>query len=101
MMSHENLVLPPSAYYNFYPSTMAKEALLHIMCIGDFHYAAGYDLSRTSFDSFLLEIILEGRVNIETEGEQLTAHAGQEDNAPSGTAFRQGEFRAEPGVFPA
>lgn len=77
MLSHENLVLSPSAYYNFYPSTMAKEALLHVMCIGDFRYAAGYDLSRTSFDSFLLEIILEGRVKIETEGELLTAHTGQ------------------------
>lgn len=77
MLSHENLVLPPSTYYNFCPSSLAKEAFLHVMCIGDFHYAAGYNLFRTSFDSFLLEIILEGSVNIETEGELLTAHAGQ------------------------
>lgn len=73
----EPLVLPPSEYYNFSPSTLAREHLLHVLCAGDFHYAPGYDLTRTSFDSFLLEVILDGRVNIETEGESLTAHAGQ------------------------
>lgn len=77
MTSQESFVLQPSVYYNFYPSAMAREMLLHVLCIGDFHYAAGYELSRTSFDSYLLEIILDGRVNIETEGQMLTAHAGQ------------------------
>lgn len=44
---------------------------------GDFFYEAGYDLTRTSFDSFLLEIILDGRMHFETEGEALSAGAGQ------------------------
>lgn len=77
MKSLEPHVLPTSEYYNFSPSALAREHLLHVLCAGDFRYAPGYDLSRTSFDSFLLEIILEGRVNIETEGEAFTAHAGQ------------------------
>lgn len=77
MRSLEQHVLPSSEYYNFSPSALAREHLLHVLCVGDFQYAAGYDLQRTSFDSFLLEVILEGRVNIETEGENLSAHAGQ------------------------
>lgn len=77
MRSLEPHVLPSSEYFNFSPSLLAREHLLHVLCVGDFRYEAGYDLNRTSFDSFLLEIILEGRVNIETEGESLTARAGQ------------------------
>ena len=68
---------PTSVYYNFSPSLLAREHLLYVVCAGDFTYAPGYELSRSSFDSYLMEIILEGRVNIETEGERLTARAGQ------------------------
>ena len=77
MKSLEPYVLSNSEYYNFSPSTLVRDHLLYVLCAGDFTYAAGYDLARTSFDSFLMEVILDGRVNIETEGEQLTAHAGQ------------------------
>lgn len=77
MKSLEQHVLPSSEYYNFSPSTLAREHLLHVLCVGDFRYEAGYDLTRSAFDSFLLEIILDGRVNIETEGEVFAAHAGQ------------------------
>ncbi|MGN0793571.1 MAG: AraC family transcriptional regulator [Aristaeellaceae bacterium] len=77
MKSPEPYVSPSSVYYNFSPSVLAREHLLYVLCVGDFTYAPGYELSRSSFDSYLLEIILEGRVEIETEGERLTAHAGQ------------------------
>ena len=77
MKSLETHVLPASEYYNFAPSALAREHLLYVVCVGDFHYEAGYDLNRASFDRFLMEIILDGRVNIETEGELLAAHAGQ------------------------
>ncbi|MGN0972466.1 MAG: AraC family transcriptional regulator [Aristaeellaceae bacterium] len=73
----EPYVSPSSVYYNFSPSLLAREHLLYVVCAGDFTYAPGYALSRSSFDSYLMEIILEGRVQIETEGERLTARAGQ------------------------
>lgn len=77
MRSLEPYVSPTSVYYNFSPSLLAREHLLYVVCAGDFTYAPGYELTRSSFDSYLMEIILEGRVNIETEGERLTARAGQ------------------------
>ena len=77
MRSLEPYVDPSSVYYNFSPSLLAREHLLYVVCAGDFTYAPGYELSRSSFDSYLMEVILEGQVQIETEGEQLTARAGQ------------------------
>lgn len=77
MKSRERHVLAASEYYNFSPSELAREHWLYVLCAGDFHYQAGYDLYRQSFDGLLLEIILDGQVQIETEGETLTAHAGQ------------------------
>ncbi len=77
MRSLENGVSPSSVYYNFSPSLLAREHLLYVVCAGDFTYAPGYELNRTSFDSYLMEVILEGQVQITTEGEHLTARAGQ------------------------
>ncbi len=73
----EAFVSPTSEYYNFTPSALAREHLLHVLCVGDFLYEAGYSLQRGAFDGLLLEIILDGQVNIETEGEIFTARAGQ------------------------
>lgn len=77
MKSLEPYVREGSEYYNFSPSLLARKHLLYVLCAGDFTYAPGYELARTSFDSYLLEIILEGQVEIETEGERFSAHAGQ------------------------
>lgn len=77
MKSLERYVLPSSEYYNFSPSALSREHLLHVLCVGDFRYAPGYDLRRDAFDSFLVEVILEGSVEVETEGERFTARAGQ------------------------
>ena len=77
MKSLEPHVAASSEYYNFSPGALAQEYLLYVLCVGEFRYEAGYDLRRASFDSFLLEVILDGTVNIETEGETLCAHAGQ------------------------
>lgn len=77
MKSLEKHVTCTSEYFNFMPSALAKEHLLHIYCVGDFQYEAGYDLRRTSFDGLLLEIILDGRVKIETGEEAFAASAGQ------------------------
>lgn len=77
MKSLERHVREDSVYYNYSPSAIARSYLLYPICVGDFVYAPGYDLRRTTFDSFLLEIILEGCVTIETGGRTFTASAGQ------------------------
>lgn len=75
--SLEPNVAQTSEYFNFTPSTLAQVYLLHVLCTGDFCYEPGYELKRNSYDGLLLEIILDGQVNIETEGESHTARAGQ------------------------
>jgi len=77
MRSLEQHVAPTSEYFNFTPSALARENLLHVLCAGDFQYEAGYTLRRVSFDGLLMEIILDGEVQIETEGECFTARSGQ------------------------
>lgn len=77
MRSVEPHVLASSEYFNFSPSALARTYLLHVLSVGEFTYEPGYDLRRSAFDSLLLEIILDGRVNLETEGETLAARAGQ------------------------
>ena len=39
MKSRERFVLPSSEYYNFSPSALSREYLLHVLCVGDFCYA--------------------------------------------------------------
>lgn len=77
MHSCEAHVSADSRYYNYSPSTTAREHFLYPICVGDFVYEAGYDLRRTTYDSYLLEMILDGHVTIETGGRTLTAHQGQ------------------------
>lgn len=72
----EAFVCSDSEYYNYSPGTLARTYLLYPICVGEFTYAPGYDLRRTTFDSFLLEVILEGQVEIETEGQCFRAGAG-------------------------
>lgn len=76
MRSLETFVSRESEYFNYSPSALAQKHLLHPICVGEFTYAPGYDLRRTTFDSFLLEVILDGQVEIETEGQHLSADAG-------------------------
>lgn len=77
MRSQEAHVAATSEYFNFTPSEIARRHLLYPVCVGDFRYEAGYDLQRGSFDSLLAEVILDGQVRIETEGETYIARAGQ------------------------
>ena len=74
MRPYETRVLPSSEYFAYTPSANAREYLLHLLMVGRFHYEAGYDLVREFYDSFLIEVILEGSVCIETEGRSFTAY---------------------------
>lgn len=73
MKSYEKNVSPVSSLFNYSPSVNAKEGLLYLCCTGDFTYEPGYDLQRDSFDSFLLEVILDGTMTFETEGKTVVA----------------------------
>lgn len=73
MKSYEKNVSPVSSLFNYSPSVNAKEGLLYLCCTGDFTYEPGYDLQRDSFDSFLLEVVLDGTMTFETEGRTIVA----------------------------
>lgn len=76
MKSREKHVAAASNYYNYSSSVNARETLLYLKSTGYFIYEPGYDLYRSAFDSFLLEVILDGKVMIETEGETFEATTG-------------------------
>lgn len=73
MRSIEQLVSPDSNYYNYKPSLNAKEGLLYPICVGDFTYEPGYRQQRDRFDSFLLQVILDGSLTLEAGGQTLSA----------------------------
>lgn len=73
MKSREKFVTASSNYYNYASSVTAKESFLYLNSTGKFTYEPGYSMERNSFDSFLLEIILDGNAVIETENESYLA----------------------------
>ena len=73
MKSREKHVAASSNYYNYASSVTAKESFLYLNSTGKFTYEPGYSVERNSFDSFLLEIILDGNAVIETENESFLA----------------------------
>lgn len=73
MKSLEAYVLPDSEHYIYTPSANTRAYLLHPLISGIYHYEGGYDLVRQSYDSFLIEVIQEGSVTVETEGKTLLA----------------------------
>lgn len=75
MKSREYRVAPESNYYNYSSSVKAKETLLYLQSVGEFIYEPDYYLERNSFDSFLLEVILDGTVEIENNGVSFHAKA--------------------------
>lgn len=74
MKSYEAHVLPASEHYIYTPSANTRAYLLYPLISGVYHYEGGYDLMRQNYDSFLLEVIQEGSVTIETEGKTIAAH---------------------------
>ena len=73
MKSYEKFVSPVSSMYRYSPSVGARDGLLYLRSTGDYTYESGYDLCRESYDSFLLEVILDGTMVFETEGKSVKA----------------------------
>lgn len=76
MESREALVAPGSRYYNYTAGPAARDCLLTVKCVGRFTYLPGYALTRRSFDSYLLEVILDGALTLQTGGQDYPANRG-------------------------
>lgn len=77
MKSCEEHVGKNSDYYVYTPSKTAYELFLYPMQCGHFIYEAGYYLSRSSFDSFLLVYVEKGSMMLELPDKHFQINAGQ------------------------
>ena len=73
----ERLVSAQSEQFFYAPSQLALEHFLYPLCAGDYEYLPGYALRRSSYESWLLEVILSGSVTLESQG--CTYHARKGD----------------------
>ena len=94
MESREALVAPGSRYYNYTAGPAARDCLLTVKCVGRFTYLPGYALTRRSFDSYLLEVILDGSLTLQTGGQDYPANRGDavllDCHSPHAYRSRQG-----------
>lgn len=77
MLSKEPLVKTGSDYYLYLPSAAASQLYLYPICIGQFYYQAGYHLTRSHYDSFLLMYIAKGSCSAVLSGKTLCASRDQ------------------------
>lgn len=75
MKSCEPFINQNSNYYNYTPSLIGKNTFFYPIALGNFYYEAGYQLSRDSFDSFLLIYIKSGVLNGTANGQQFWGNA--------------------------
>ncbi|MBQ9198518.1 MAG: helix-turn-helix domain-containing protein [Clostridia bacterium] len=68
MQAAERLVSTQSEQFFYAPSQLAREHFLYSLCAGNYEYLPGYALRRSSYESWLLEVILSGSVTLESEG---------------------------------
>ena len=76
MKSVEEYVAPESYYFIYAPSKQALDMFLFPMQCGVFTYLPGYNLTRESFDSFLLMYIQKGELSLTFEGHTRCVKAG-------------------------
>lgn len=66
MQSQERHISPDSKYFVYSPSKNAREMFLYPLQCGRFIYEPGYELTRESFDSFLLMYVEKGSFELGT-----------------------------------
>lgn len=59
------------------PSAIARRTFLYVLRAGEFSYEAGYQLTRSSFDSFLVMYVCSGSLEVELPSGEFHAAAGQ------------------------
>lgn len=77
MKTHEPLVLKESDFYPYTPSPAARNLFFYPVCLGHYFYEAGYHLTRSSYDSFLLLYVLSGTMYIKDENSIVTVKKNQ------------------------
>lgn len=78
MQSQERHISPDSQYFVYSPSKNAREMFLYPLQCGRFFYDPGYELTRESFDSFLLMYVEKGSFELEAGSPPArTVSAGQ------------------------
>lgn len=78
MLSTEQGVLKNSDYYIHTAGTVTQRTFFHPVCTGYFHYAPGYHLHRSSYDSFLIMQVKKGEFYIcGADGTRYTLKEGQ------------------------
>lgn len=78
MRSQERNISPDSQYFVYSPSKNAREMFLYPLQCGRFIYEPGYELTRESFDSFLLMYVERGSFQLSADGSPArTVSTGQ------------------------
>lgn len=77
MNLQESGILEGSDYYLYTPSLQATKAFFYPLIVGHSYYSNHYNLSRNSFDSFLIMQIKKGKCYIEVDGKTYTASKDQ------------------------
>ena len=67
-------VLEPSRHFYVQSSAIAHEYLLRADSVGHFFVTEQYQISRINYDSYLLLLMMSGRLNCESQGESATVH---------------------------
>lgn len=76
MRSFEHHVSPDSDYYLYTPSPAARKMFFYPVCTGHFIYEPGYCLKRSSYDSFLVMLIMKGSCMVRLDNKFLIAAEG-------------------------
>ena len=66
-----------SHMYFFSPSPMAKSVLYYPLCAGEFFCDDNYRVERNCYDSFLLLLVADGEIILESENEKYSAVKGE------------------------
>ena len=77
MISTEKHISKNSHYYIYTPSTQALKTFFYPTSIGYFHYEAGYSLTRSSFDSFLLMTVKKGQCELIIDSKVMPVYENQ------------------------
>ena len=77
MKVYEELVTSTSEYFLNSPSQEGRELFFYPVCLGRYEYKPLYNLSRNSYDSYLLMQITKGKCTITAKGQNFQAQRGQ------------------------
>lgn len=69
-------ILEPSRHFFVQSSAIAHEYLLRADSVGHFLVTKQYQISRINYDSYLMLLMMSGRLNCESQGQSATVHPG-------------------------